>query len=126
MAVIASVLTLAAASFAHASPLGVDDPQAKFAHENLASHSRRRLRLPADYGAWSRVARCESGGWRVLGASYPDPVGITARNWLWVGGRPLPVGLVPRRERVYVIRVADRLIRRLGIGIPDSAGCAAW
>lgn len=82
--------------------------------------------LPRDYAAWSRVADCESGGWRVLGAAYPDPLGITRGNYEAFGGHPLPPGPVSVVERVVVIRVADRLIARYHMGIPDQHGCAAW
>jgi hypothetical protein len=89
-------------------------------------HDRRPVKLPRDYKAWSRVAECESGGWHVLGGAYPDPVGITEANYLDFGGKPLPAGSVSRRERVQVIRVADRLIHHYGIAIPDQYGCAGW
>ncbi|MDE2104776.1 MAG: hypothetical protein KGL39_46495 [Patescibacteria group bacterium] len=83
--------------------------------------------MPRDYAAWSHVASCESGGWQVLGAAYPDPVGITAHNWAWIGAEPLPAGPLSMAQRLYVIKVADRFIRRLGIGIPDpGSSCAAW
>lgn len=89
-------------------------------------HQRRQAKLPRDYAAWSRVASCESGGWQVLGGAYPDPVGITDTNYLDFGGKPLPAGPVSLRERVEVIKVADRLIRHYGIAIPDQYGCAGW
>jgi hypothetical protein len=86
-----------------------------------------RIKLPADFAEWAHVATCESGGWRVLGSSYPDPVGITAHNWAWAGGRPLPPGRLTLKQEIYVVSVADRFIRMLHIGIPDSGGsCAAW
>lgn len=82
---------------------------------------------PRDYQAWSKVARCESGGWRVLGANYPDPLGISAVNWVRFGGRPQPVGRVNMTGRIQAIRIADRFIHAYRISIPDQAGgCAAW
>lgn len=85
-----------------------------------------KLRLPHDYAAWSRVARCESGGWRVLGSAYPDSLGIDRANYLAFGGIPIKPGWVPLRQRLIEIRVADRLIRHYRIGVPDQYGCAAW
>lgn len=85
-----------------------------------------KLRRPRDYRAWTRVARCESGGWRVLGSAYPDALGITYVNYIDFGGKPLPPGPVKIRERYAMIRVADRLIRHYGAAIPDQYGCAAW
>lgn len=85
-----------------------------------------KVRLPRDYGAWSRVAMCESGGWRVLGWAYPDSLGITRTNYLAFGGKPIKPGRVSRREVVAQIRVADRLVRHYGVSIPDQYGCAAW
>jgi hypothetical protein len=90
------------------------------------THPRKRHRLPPDFTAWAHVARCESGGWQVLGSSYPDPIGVTAHNWAWAGGRPLPPGPLSFRQRLYVVRVADRFIGMLHVGIPDKFGCAAW
>lgn len=89
-------------------------------------HHRLRVRLPPGYGLWAHVAICESGGWRVLGAAYPDPFGITVTNWLWVGGAPMSVGSVTGAARVQAVRVADRLVRRLHIPIPDQGGCWPW
>ena len=91
-----------------------------------ASAATRRLSLPADYSAWSRVANCESGGWRVLGYTYPDSLGINRDNWLASGGRPLAPGPVSRATRITEIRVADRFIARYHSAIPDRYGCAAW
>lgn len=85
-----------------------------------------RPRLPADYAQWSRVAGCESGGWRVLGDAYPDSLGIGRDNFIAFGGRPLPPGPVSRANRIMQIQVADRLIARYGSPIPDQYGCAAW
>lgn len=91
-----------------------------------AAFGHGRTRLPRDYAAWSRVVRCESGGWRVLGVAYPDPFGITAANWMAAGGRPLKAGWMTTTQRVAAIRIADRFIRQYRIPIPDSEGCAAW
>lgn len=91
-----------------------------------ASAARHKLRLPADYRAWSRVADCESGGWQVLGSAYPDSLGITRTNYTAFGGRPLPPGRASLKQQVMQIRVADRLIRHYHIPIPDQSGCAAW
>jgi hypothetical protein len=88
--------------------------------------AQQRVRLPADYSAWQRVAQCESGGWRVLGSRYPDPFGITAHNWAYAGGNAMPVGAVTLRARVVAIQVADRFRAEYGIPIPDQHGCAAW
>jgi hypothetical protein len=82
--------------------------------------------MPADYGAWTRVATCESGGWRVLGYSYPDSLGISRANWLAFGGTPLAPGSVSRDERVTEIHVADRLAARYHAEIPDQGGCGPW
>jgi hypothetical protein len=82
--------------------------------------------MPADYSAWSRVASCESGGWRVLGYAYPDSLGIDRANWLAFGGTPLPPGSVPAAGKVAEIRVADRLAARYHVPIPDRYGCGAW
>jgi hypothetical protein len=93
----------------------------------LTSSSNAAVRLPHDYAAWTRVARCESGGWQVLGAAYPDPVGIDATNYQAFGGRPLPVGPVSLVNRVAVIRVADRFRHKYKIAIPDQTGpCVSW
>lgn len=92
-----------------------------------SAHPRKHVRLPADYAAWSRVARCESGGLRVLGSSYPDPVGLTAQNYRQFGGHPLPRGPVSVRQFLVVIRVADRFVRHYKIPIPDQDGaCRSW
>jgi Transglycosylase-like domain len=82
--------------------------------------------MPADYSAWSRVASCESGGWRVLGYAYPDSLGISRANWLAFGGTPLAPGSVSRAGEVAEIRVADRLAARYHVPIPDRYGCGAW
>lgn len=87
----------------------------------------RSKRVPlSEYRAWSRVARCESGGFRVLGSYYPDPFGIDFTNWIGAGGRPMSVGWLSYAQRVYAITVARRFIHEYGIGIPDQHGCAAW
>lgn len=95
-------------------------------HHKHHKKDKHRVRLPADYAAWSRVAVCESGGWRVLGSSYPDSLGITATNFRAFGGRPQPPGATTLAERVAQIKVADRLVCAYHIGIPDQSGCAAW
>lgn len=82
--------------------------------------------MPADYGAWTRVATCESGGWQVLGYAYPDSLGISRANWLAFGGTPMAPGSVSRDERVAEIRVADRLAARYHAEIPDQGGCGPW
>ena len=84
-----------------------------------------RLGLPTDYRAWSRVAVCEEGGWFAPGGNYPDALGIDATNLAAFGGRP-HYGRLSLKQRVAEIRVADRLVRHYGIGIPDQSGCAAW
>ena len=91
---------------------------------------RGRTAIPRDYAAWSRVANCESGGWRVLGYEYPDSLGINRTNYERFGGSPLPPtpgkSWVPMTARIVQIRVADRLIRAYGAAIPDQYGCGAW
>lgn len=83
-------------------------------------------RLPADYAAWSRVARCEEGGWYAPGGFYPDALGINATNLAAFGGRP-DHGRLSLTRRVAEIRVADRLVAYYGVSIPDQwGGCAAW
>lgn len=83
-------------------------------------------KLPADYAAWTRVANCESGGWRVEGAAYPDSLGITRANYVDFGGEPQTVGSAARASIVAQIRVADRLVQHYHVGIPDQGGCASW
>lgn len=90
----------------------------------IAAHGRERL--PSDYAQWSRVAVCESGGWRVLGSSYPDSLGIDRANYMAFGGTPLPSGVVSLAGRIAQIRVADRFIRRYHATIPDQVGCGPW
>ena len=83
--------------------------------------------MPSDYYAWSRVAVCESGGWRVLGPAYPDSLGITAANYRAFGGHAFRPGPVSVAGRIEQIRVADRLIRHYGISVPDQSGCnGSW
>lgn len=94
-------------------------------HRRLERHPRLQP-LPADYGAWSRVASCESGGWQVLGYSYPDSLGINRANWLAFGGTPLPAGGVSRSGEIAEIRVADRLVAHYHVAIPDQYGCGPW
>lgn len=99
-------------------------------HPHHRVHRPRRhhqfARLPADYGAWSHVASCESGGWQVLGYAYPDSLGISRANWAAFGGTPLPPGSVSRAGRATEIRVADRLAAHYHAAIPDQYGCGAW
>lgn len=97
-----------------------------FAFPAISANAKQKVRLPRDYQAWTRVADCESGGWRVLGAAYPDSLGITRANYLAFGGKPLQPGRVSLRMRVREIRVADRLVAHYHIGIPDQEGCSAW
>lgn len=85
-----------------------------------------KVRLPRDYKAWSRVARCESGGWRVLGYAYPDSLGITRSNYIRFGGGPLAPGRVTLAGRLAQIRAADRMLAAYGIPFPDQGGCSAW
>lgn len=107
LALVASVLAVLAISSARA-----------------AAHPR--IKLPADYAAWSRVAVCEEGGWYAPGGNYVDALGIDDTNWYGAGGRP-QYGRLSLAQRVYEIRIADRFIHKYGIGIPDSGGsCAAW
>lgn len=84
------------------------------------------MKLPADYAQWSRVAGCESGGWQVLGYSYPDSLGINRTNFIAFGGKPLPPGPVSRADRIMQIQAANRLIAHYHAAIPDLYGCAAW
>jgi hypothetical protein len=91
-----------------------------------AAARHKPLMLPADYQAWSRVARCESGGWQVLGSAYPDSLGITRANYAASGGRALLPGPVSLVDRIAEIRAADRLVARYRVAIPDQRGCAAW
>ena len=93
---------------------------------STAAGIHHQAKPPPDYAAWARVAQCESGGWRVLGAAYPNSLGISAVNWARFGGRPQPVGRVNMTGRIQAIRIADRLIRAYRIPIPDQQGCAAW
>lgn len=95
-----------------------------------SDHHKARMRIPRDYAAWTRVANCESGGWRVLGYAYPDALGIDRANFEQFGTEfgdyPDGVGSLSMAARIREIRVADRLIKYYGIGIPDQSGCAAW
>ncbi len=84
------------------------------------------IKLPPDYAAWSRVAECESGGWKILGTAYPDSLGLTRTNLVDFGGVPEPVGPATRAAIVAQIKVADRLIAHYHVGIPDQEDCAAW
>jgi hypothetical protein len=116
-AVVAALLVLPAAGVS-AAPRHV---RASFRQKPTAP------KLPRDFAQWSRVAVCESGGWVVLGWSYPDSLGITRTNYLAFGGRPQPPGRVSRAGIVAQIRVADRLIHHYGISIPDQTGCTgSW
>lgn len=102
-------------------------------------HHRRRVERPRDYIAWTRVAICESdGGWHVLGATYPDPLGISAANWSYFGARalghpPAPQPYTgaareePMRLRVQAIKVAREIRRETRAPMPDQDGhCASW
>jgi hypothetical protein len=85
------------------------------------------IKLPADYAAWTRVANCESGGWRVLGPVYPDALGITRANLEQFRGQPQRVGPLGLADRISEIRAADRLIKHYAIAIPDQDGrCRSW
>ena len=94
----------------------------------LTSHSWAiQPKLPRDYQAWSRVANCESGGWAVLGYSYPDSLGISRVNYQRFGGTPLTPGRpVTRAARIAQVHVADRLVASYGAAIPDQYGCGPW
>ncbi|HEX3617840.1 MAG TPA: hypothetical protein VHU61_14970 [Solirubrobacteraceae bacterium] len=94
-------------------------------HHHRARH-RALLKLPRDYAQWSRVAGCEAGGWRVLGSDYPDSLGISRANFVAFGGTPQQPGAVSRRGMIMQIHVADRLIARYRVSVPDQYGCAAW
>jgi hypothetical protein len=83
-------------------------------------------KLSPHYAAWSRVATCEEGGWRVGGYNYPDSLGIDRTNYLSFGGTPQPPGPVSQKNRELQIKVAERLRARYHIAIPDQGGCAAW
>ncbi|HET7320163.1 MAG TPA: hypothetical protein VFI84_01085 [Candidatus Saccharimonadales bacterium] len=69
------------------------------------------------YNAWSKVAVCEEGGWvGSSGYNFPNSLGITRANWFANGGGS---DVSPAAQ----ITVAERMIHRLGIGIPDQNGC---
>jgi hypothetical protein len=96
-------------------------------HHAQRHHTRAHaLQMPADYAEWTRVADCESGGWRVEGSAYPDSLGITSTNFEDFGGTPQPVGTATRAEIVAQIQAADRLVAAYHMAIPDQDGCAAW
>lgn len=89
-------------------------------------------RLPADYAAWAKVAVCESNSrWEILGAVYPDPLGITKANWAYYGRlrfgyapRPeLPTSSATRHERIVAIEIGDEILRATHSSIPDQNGC---
>jgi hypothetical protein len=84
-----------------------------------------RLKLPPDYAAWTHVAHCEEGGWYAPGGFYPDALGINATNYAVFGGHP-DHGHLSLVRQVAEIRVADKLIKHYGVGIPDQGGCHAW
>lgn len=94
-------------------------------HQHQARH-HALPKLPRDYAQWSRVAGCETGGWRVLGYDYPDSLGISRANFVAFGGTPQAPGPVSRQGMIMQIHVADRLIARYGTSVPDQYGCAAW
>jgi hypothetical protein len=125
-----ALLTAAVAPGAHAARHVA--PTHKHAHPRHKHHHRARhrarpkLKLPTDYAAWSRVAGCETGGWRVLGYDYPDSLGISRANFIAFGGKPLAPGPVSRTSTIMQIHVADRLIARYGVHVPDQYGCSAW
>jgi len=85
-------------------------------------HRHHRFALPRDYAAWSKVAGCEESGWNTPGGDYPDSLGIDLANYQ-AYGTPQAPGTPTLRQRAAQIRVADRLIHSLGIGIPDQNGC---
>ena len=87
------------------------------------SHAATSGPVPALVAAWSRVAQCEEGSrWGTFTYWYPDALGITRPNWVSAGGslrRPSP--------RLVQIRIAESLVRRWHILIPDQNGvCRAW
>lgn len=84
-----------------------------------------KVKLPADYAAWSHVARCEEGGWYAPGGFYPDALGVNATNYRAFGGKP-DHGRLTVAQRVAEIQVADRLIHHYHVGIPDQGACHAW
>lgn len=92
---------------------------------SAAAHPRHRVRLPKDYAAWSRVARCEEGGWYAPGGFYPDALGVNATNYRAFGGSP-DHGHLSLTQQIVEIRVADRLIHHYHVSIPDAYSCAAW
>jgi len=100
-----------------------------------AERARRAVRAvraatspgPTLYAEWSRVAVCESGGWRVLGAAYPDSLGITAGNWYANGGgadvTPAAQIVVARRLVAYLARLG---LEPSASWVPDQSYCAPW
>jgi hypothetical protein len=119
---IRALVALVTATFVLALPAFV---QAATGHSRHTPRSSRP-KLPADYTTWSRVAGCETGGWRVLGYGYPDSLGIDRTNFIAFGGTPLPPGPVSRANQIMQIRVADKLTARYHIAAPDRYRCAAW
>jgi hypothetical protein len=123
-----ALLTAAVAPAAHVARHVA--PKHRHAAPRHTHHHRARHRalpkLPTDYAKWSRVAGCEAGGWRVLGYDYPDSLGINRANFVAFGGRPQGPGAVSRRGMIMQIHVADRLIARYGVSVPDQYRCAAW
>jgi hypothetical protein len=99
-------------------------------------HLAKHLVIPVDYAAWSHVAKCESGGWHVLGSAYPDSLGITSYNWehygkMALGKSPAPqaytglYSVVPIKERIEAIKIADEINN--GHPPPEAYGaCADW
>jgi hypothetical protein len=76
---------------------------------------------PVSWAEWSRVADCESGGWRILGAAFPDSLGISNLNWWRYGGGD-------DESPAHQIAVAERIEAMGGAPgyVPDQRGCAAW
>lgn len=105
-----------------------------------AAPRHHHVRLPGDYYAWSKVAKCEEGGWIAgyswYGTSTRPPggytvAGISAVNWLHYGRIVLgiapqlpPPGPVPLATQIIAIRIGDYI--EPGSYVPDQGGCAAW
>jgi hypothetical protein len=92
-----------------------------------SSKRRQKPKLPANFHAWAHVATCESGGWVVLGSTYPDSLGINRTNYVHFGGRPQGAGHVPLKARIAQVRTANRLIKHYHMSVPDRGGCnGSW